>query len=96
MDRITFLNSVFCLIEDWLTDRHVRQRGPAPLLEDIEVLTLEAAGAFFGIQTDEGGRRSLPADLSQPLPPPSTRRPHHVRCAPLLPCQAMVSPPTTA
>lgn len=54
MDRITFLISVFCLIEDWLKDQRVRQRGPAPILYDSEVLTIEVAGAFFGIDTDEG------------------------------------------
>jgi Transposase DDE domain len=54
MDRITFLITLFCLIDDWLKDRRVRQRGPAPALHDSEVLTIEIAGAFFGIDTDAG------------------------------------------
>jgi hypothetical protein len=53
MDRITFLITLFCLIDDWLIDHRVRQRGPAPILHDSEVLTIEVAGAFFGIDTDE-------------------------------------------
>src|SRR5437764_6035339 len=53
MDRITFLISVFCLIDDWLKDRRVRQRGPQPILADSEVLTIEVVGALFGIDTDE-------------------------------------------
>jgi hypothetical protein len=52
MDRITFLLSLFCLIDDWLITRRVRQRGPAPILHDSEVLTIEIAGAFFGLDTD--------------------------------------------
>lgn len=54
MDRTTFLTILFCLIDDWLNDRRVRQRGPAPLLHDSEVLTIEIAGAFFGLDTDAG------------------------------------------
>jgi hypothetical protein len=54
MDRITFLTTLFTLIDDWLTDRRVRQRGPAPILHDSEVLTIEIAGAFFGLDTDTG------------------------------------------
>lgn len=53
MDRITFLVTAFCLIEDWLSGQRVRQRGPTPSLYDSEVLTIEAAGAFFGLDTDE-------------------------------------------
>ncbi len=54
MDRITLLIRVFCLIEDWLSGQRVRQRGPTPTLYDSEVLTIEVAGAFFGLDTDEG------------------------------------------
>lgn len=53
MDRITFLITLFCLIDDWLAARRVRQRGPAPILRDSEALTVEVAGAFFGLDTDE-------------------------------------------
>src|SRR5262245_28962719 len=53
MDRITFLISIFCLIDDWLMHRRVRQRGPQPILYDSEVITIEVVGAFLGIATDE-------------------------------------------
>src|SRR3954447_7457317 len=32
----------------------VRTRGPAPKLHDSEVITIESAGEFLGIDTDEG------------------------------------------
>ncbi len=53
MDRTTFLITVFCLIDDWLSGQRVRQRGPAPILCDSEVLTIEVVGAFLGFATDE-------------------------------------------
>ena len=53
MDRITFLITVFCLIDDWLSGQRIRQRGPAPTLSDSEVLTIEVVGAFLGLATDE-------------------------------------------
>jgi hypothetical protein len=53
MDRTTFLITVFCLIDDWLDGQRVRQRGPAPILYDSEVLIIEVVGAFLGIATDE-------------------------------------------
>jgi hypothetical protein len=52
MDHITFLISVYCLVDDWLNDRRIRQRGPQPLLSDSEVLTIEIVGEFLGIDTD--------------------------------------------
>jgi hypothetical protein len=54
MNRITFLSSAFCLIDDWFNGWRVRQRGLTPLLHDSETLSIEVAGAFFGIDTDEG------------------------------------------
>jgi hypothetical protein len=53
MDRITLLITVFCLVDDWLRGQRVRQRGPAPILFDSEVLTIEVIGAFLGLATDE-------------------------------------------
>lgn len=53
MDRSTFLITVFCLIDDWLVGQRVRQRRPAPILSDSEVLTVEVVGAFLGLATDE-------------------------------------------
>jgi hypothetical protein len=54
MDTTTFIITVFCLIDDWLKDRSVRQRGPAPTVTDSEVLTMEVVGEFLGIDTDQG------------------------------------------
>ena len=54
MDTTTFLITVFCLIDDWLKGKSLRQRGPAPTLRDSEVLTIEIMGEFLGIDTDKG------------------------------------------
>jgi Transposase DDE domain len=54
MDLSTFIISVFCLIDDRLKGRRVRQRGPAPKLSDAEVLTIEVVGEFLGLDTDKG------------------------------------------
>jgi hypothetical protein len=54
MDHITFMVTVFCLIDDWLnTQPRVRQRGPQPELADSEVLTIEVVGEFLGLDTDQ-------------------------------------------
>jgi hypothetical protein len=54
MDITTYLISVFCMIDDWLKERPIRQRGPKPRLADSEVLTMEVVGEFLGIDTDVG------------------------------------------
>ncbi len=54
MDTITFLVSVFCLVDDWLKGQSLRQRGPTPTLRDSEVLAIEIVGEFLGIDTDKG------------------------------------------
>ena len=53
MDLSTFIISVFCLIDDRLKGRRIRQRGPAPKLSDTEVLTIEIVGEFLGMDTDK-------------------------------------------
>ena len=53
VDLNTFIVAVFCLIDDRLKDRRIRQRGPAPKLSDSEVLTMEVVGEFLGIDTDK-------------------------------------------
>jgi hypothetical protein len=40
MDATTLLITVYCLIDDWLAGRRLRQRGPQPTLADSEVLNL--------------------------------------------------------
>ena len=54
MDLSTFIVAVFCLIDDRLKGRRIRQRGPSPKLSDAEVLTIEIVGEFLGIDTDKG------------------------------------------
>jgi len=54
MDHITFMIKVFCLIDDWLKGKRLRQRGPQPKLADSEVLTIEIMGTFLGINTNKG------------------------------------------
>jgi hypothetical protein len=52
MDITTFMIAVYCLIEDHLTGRRLRKRGPQPTLRDSEVLTIEVVGEFLGIDTE--------------------------------------------
>jgi hypothetical protein len=54
VDLSTFIVCVFCLVDDRLKGRPLRQRGPAPKLSDAEVLTIEIVGEFLGIDTDKG------------------------------------------
>lgn len=56
MDLDTFIITVFCIIDDITNDIcgsvRLRQRGPAPTLADIEVLTIEVVGEYLGIGQD--------------------------------------------
>ena len=54
MDATTLLITVYCLIDEWLAGRRLRQRGPQPILADSEVLTIDCVGEFLGIDTDKG------------------------------------------
>ncbi len=54
MDLNTFITAVFCLIDDWLEGKELRQRGSRPELADSEVLTMEVVGEFLGIDTEKG------------------------------------------
>lgn len=58
MDLEEFIIAVFCLIDDALKGatggRRIRARGPAPILADSEVLTMEGVGAFLGFDRDAG------------------------------------------
>ncbi len=58
MDLDLFIVAVFCLVNehfDKLLEEHgkLRARGPKPLLEDREVLTMEIVGEFLGLDTDK-------------------------------------------
>jgi hypothetical protein len=58
VDLSTFIVAVFCLVDDRLKDLGpLRQRGPAPKLSDAEVLTIEIAGEFLGLDTDKAIHR---------------------------------------
>lgn len=52
MDLSTFIIAVFCLVDDRIKGRRIRQRGPDPKLSDSEVLTIEIVGEFLGLDTD--------------------------------------------
>ena len=58
MDLETLITVVFCVVDDLVRDlcreRRLRQRGPAPVLADSEVLTVEIVGEFLGLDTDRG------------------------------------------
>jgi hypothetical protein len=45
----TLLITMYCLVDDWLAGRRLRQRGPRSTLADSEVLTIECVGEFWGI-----------------------------------------------
>jgi len=52
-----YLLHVFYLIDSEIKAMNLprlRRRGPRPLLSDSEVITIELAGEFFGIDTDKG------------------------------------------
>jgi hypothetical protein len=57
VDLSTFIVSVFCLIDDRLKGRRLRQRGPTPKLSDAEVITIEIVGEFLGLDTDKAIHR---------------------------------------
>src|SRR5256885_2648921 len=58
MDLETLIIVVFCVVDDLVRDLcrecRLRQRGPAPVLADSEVLTVEIVGEFLGLDTDRG------------------------------------------
>jgi hypothetical protein len=56
MDLDTLIISVFCWLDEaWptlVTGQRLRQRGPAPVLDDREVVTMEVVGAYLGLTQD--------------------------------------------
>jgi hypothetical protein len=59
VDLESFTIAVYCRIDELLDElqvdpdwRRVRTRGPAPVLADSEVLTLEVVGEFLGLDQD--------------------------------------------
>ena len=53
MDISTFLTIVFCIVDDFVKEQKLRQRGPEPKLSDSEVLTMEIVGEFLSIDQEE-------------------------------------------
>ena len=59
MDLDTFIVVIYCLVDELMGEslpdgERLRARGPDPLLEDLEVLTIEVVGVFLGIDTTSG------------------------------------------
>jgi hypothetical protein len=58
VDLDDFIVTTYCLIDDLFEEvlggRGLRSRGPKPLLDDREVLTIELVGEFLGIDTEKG------------------------------------------
>ena len=52
MDITTFMIAVYCIVDDFLIGKRLRQRGPQPTLRDSEVLTIEVVGEFLGLDTE--------------------------------------------
>lgn len=59
MDLEEFMIAVYCLVDELLGElradpdwARVRRRGPAPTLDDAEVLTMEVVGEFLGLDQD--------------------------------------------
>ncbi len=56
MDLDSLIIAVFCLVDDKLQQRlsarSLRRRGPLPRLSDSEVLTLEIVGEYLGLDCD--------------------------------------------
>src|SRR3954453_5970631 len=72
MDLETLIAAVFCLVDDFVRDlchdRGLRQRGPAPVLADSEVLTVEIVGEFLGLDTDRGLHAYFRRHYGHPFP----------------------------
>jgi hypothetical protein len=59
VDLEEFMIAVYCLVDELLAElradpdwHRIRQRGPAPTLDDAEVLSMEAVGEFLGLDQD--------------------------------------------
>src|SRR3954451_19241094 len=72
MDLETLIVAVFRLVEDSVRDlcrsRKLRQRGPARVLADSEVLTVETVGESLGLDTDRGLHAHFRRHFGHPFP----------------------------
>src|SRR3982750_183951 len=89
MDLETLIVAVFCLVDDFVRDlcrdRRLRQRGPAPVLADSEVLTVEIVGEFLGL--------AAAPRMPGPRPGGNARRQHAGAGLPLRPRAPLPEPP---
>ncbi len=69
MDLSTFIIAIFCLVDDRLKDRRIRQRGPSSKLSDSGVLTIEIVGEFLGLDADRATISSSVATTANGSPP---------------------------
>ena len=57
MDPEEFIVAIYCLVDDLFDELfgggRLRERGPAPILDDREVITMEVVGEFLGMDTDK-------------------------------------------
>lgn len=58
MDLDEFIVTTYCLVDDLfegvLLGLRLRSRGPKPLMDDREVITIEVVGEFLGLDTEKG------------------------------------------
>jgi len=56
MDRDDFIIAVFCVVDEALPrvlqGQRLRERGPAPVLADSEVITMEVVGEYLGLERE--------------------------------------------
>ena len=73
VDPDSFIVADFCAIDDGLTAeigaRRLRARGPAPVLADSEVLTIEVVGELLGLEHDAAIHRSFRRHRTHFFPP---------------------------
>jgi len=57
MNREDFITQVYCIVDDFFQQitakKPIRKRGPAPALDDSEVIAMLIAGEFFGMDGDK-------------------------------------------
>ena len=80
MDLDTYIVAVYCAVDDGLRELaegagRWRSRGPAPVLADAEVLTLEVVGEYLGLDED----RAIHRYFRRLVHGPGAGGPDHVR-----------------
>lgn len=73
MDLDTFIVAIYCLVDDLMEEllegRKLRSRGPHPIFDDREVITMELVGDFLGLDTDKGIFEFFARHYSEWFPP---------------------------